>query len=232
MSGEPGWIGPFLHAVAARTHEATAAWLADPGEATDDSVRRLIAETDRLLTGAADEREVLTLYRWLRDAARGTGLLTRLDAVPGHDALANLHPVEGGIVYREPAPPQPGSYGSPVMDVGLAAAEILGGGIAGNAAYEMLKASVFSFWKRDRPAAEQPPPPLSRREALAMAVTLIDTEWPELAEPAPPPIVRAEERTESGIWRFVLDHPGQVFTVLVPAGRPAPSHLTVSRNVG
>ncbi|MBW6435941.1 hypothetical protein KZ829_19555 [Actinoplanes hulinensis] len=219
----------------ARIHEVTVTWLADPGEPVDAGTRGLIAETGRLLAAAVHDRagvEVFTLCRWLRDAAQGTALHGRLGALPGHGTLANLYAVDDRIEYREPVPPRPGPYGSTAMDIGLAAAEIIGGGIAGNAAYEMVKASISSFWKRDRRVTEEPTPPLTRAEALAMAVALIDTEWPELAEPAPPPFIRAEERTESGTWRFVLDHPGQVFTVLVPAGRPDPSHLTVSRYVG
>ncbi|GGN51450.1 hypothetical protein GCM10010109_91570 [Actinoplanes campanulatus] len=234
MSGEPGWVEAFLYAMGTRIHEATVTWLAAPGEPVDAGARALIAETGRLLDTAVQDRagvEVLTLCRWLRDGAQGTRLQVHLGALPGHGTLANLYAVDGRIEYREPVTPRPGSYGSPAMDIGLAAAEIIGGGIAGNAAYEMVKASIFSFWKRDRTVAEEPASPLTRAEALAMAVTLIDTEWPELAEPAPPPTIRAEERTESGTWRFVLDHPGQVFSVLVPAGRPDPSRLTVSRYV-
>ncbi|WP_238018603.1 hypothetical protein KZZ52_56900 [Dactylosporangium sp. AC04546] len=220
-----GWAGPVVRRAAAATlaivDEQTVG-----AAASEPEIVRLAADLRTAVQRGAGDADLLILTQWLVDAASRSGLAPEVGSAHALRSLGHLSVEDGEVVYREP------DLGV-VADVAVDLAGLLAGGIAGNAAYELLKHAAGSFRRRVVTAGEvsarQPVTPLARSDALSVALSAVANEWPEYGPALGRFSVRQEQRTSDGRWRFVFACGRDVFVAYVPPGEPSLDRVELHR---
>ncbi|MEU0559349.1 hypothetical protein [Dactylosporangium maewongense] len=237
IPGEKDWAGPVVRQFADAGLHVVDRWVALAGTASwtehdaaeEGSVLRrsaeLCAARDDAATGDAD---LLLLTQWLVHAPARSTIVAMFSAERGLRNLDRLQVEDGAVTYAD-------LHLGPAVDIAVDLAGVLAGGVTGNLAYDLLKHAVVSFrGRRSAPGRSDATAdtPLARAEALAAALGAVTDAWPEHAPHVDRFAVRQEQRTATGMWRFVLVRSRDIFTVHVPPGEPSFDRIEVHRRAG
>ncbi|MEV0561534.1 hypothetical protein [Dactylosporangium sp. NPDC050588] len=237
IPGEKDWTVPVVRQFADAGLDVVDRWSALAGTASwtehDTSEEALVLRRSAELRAARDDEaigdaDLLLLTQWLVHAPSRSTVVAMFSAERGLRNLDRLQVEDGAVTYGD-------LHLGPAVDIAVDLAGVLASGVAGNVAHDLLKRAVASYRGR-RSAPGRPDAtadaPLARADALAAALGAVTDAWPEHAPHVDRFAVRQEQRTATGVWRFVLVRSRDIFTVYVPPGEPSFDRIEVRRQAG